>query len=914
VNLAARPDAGEGMAAGDVVNTTARLQSAAPVNGVLVGEATYRATRNAIDYREADPVEAKGKSRPIAVWEAVAARSRVMREAVSTAAPLVGRERELGLLRDLLVRVREESSPQLVTLVGVPGIGKSRLVHELMQVVEHGGVLTSWRRGRSLPYGEAVTLWALSEIVKAEAGIFESDSGEAAATKLHDAVERVVGPAEAGWVESHLRPLVGVDAAREAGGERSEAFAAWRRFFEGLAGQRPLVLVFEDLHWADDELLDFVDHLVDWAGRVPVLIVCTARPELLERRAGWAGGKLNATTLSLSPLSEDDTSRLLGALLERPVLPAETQQDLLARAGGNPLYAEQYAQLLLEGVESRELPVPESVQGIIAARLDRLPQHEKALLQDAAVVGKVFWLGGLLDGRSRVEVEGGLHALERKGFVQRARVSSVEGEPEYAFLHLLVRDVAYGQIPRAARAEKHRRTAAWIESRGRNEDQAETLAHHYLSALELVRASGAATGLEAELARRALRDAGDRAHTLYAFAAAARLYGQALELWPAEDPERGDVLARLGESLHLAEADGAVEVLEEAGAALAGAGDRSRAAEVEAVLAELWWLRGDNERCWAHVERAQELVRGDEELSASSARVLSTVSRYRMLRLEAEGAIAAGREAIEQAEALGLDEVAAAAWINVGAARSQRGDLGGIADLERGAELAAGIHSREALRGFNNLAVILEQQGDLRAAREAHRRACDLAEKLGGGPMLRFLRATDRWWAWNDGDWDESLRLADEFLAELELEEGASHVIEPNVRATRAFIRLARDDDDGALEDVLRGAEAARTSGADPDTLQVALTHLLRVQRETGRLAEAQLTARELLAESPLGRIYVALVELSFGADRLGLVSDTRDALDRFEPPSRWIDAARAVLDGEPAAAADTFSSIGSRP
>src|SRR5207247_9216994 len=282
-------------------------------------------------------------------------------EAVSTLAPLVGRARELAVLNELLVRVREESSPQLVTLVGVPGIGKSRLVHELMQAVEHGGVLTYWRRGRSLPYGEAVPLWALSEIVKAQAGILESDPSEDVERKLHEEVARVAPDArDAIWIESQLRALVSIaEPDNEPAGERrSEAIASWRRFFEGMAEQRPLVLVFEDLHWADDELLEFVDYLVDWATGVPILIVCTARPELLERRPSWGGGKLNATTLSLAPLTEADTSRLLGSLLERPLLPAETQQQLLVRAGGNPLYAEQYAQMLLEASDADAHPVP----------------------------------------------------------------------------------------------------------------------------------------------------------------------------------------------------------------------------------------------------------------------------------------------------------------------------------------------------------------------------------------------------------------------------------------------------------------------------------------------------------------------------------------------------------------------------
>ena len=244
------------------------------------------------------------------------------------------------------------------------------------------------------------------------------------------------------------------------------------------------MLVFEDLHWADDGLLDFIDHLVDWAGGVPILVVCTARPELLARRAGWGGGKPNAATLSLSPLDDDQTARLLAALLERSVLPAETQTALLQRAGGNPLYAEEFVRMVADRelvAGDEDLPLPESVQGIVAARLDALPDEEKTLLQDAAVIGKVFWLGAAagIGGLERAAAEESLHSLERKEFVRRERRPSVAGESEYAFRHLLVRDVAYSQIPRARRAEKHRLAGEWIERLGRPDDHAEMLAHHY---------------------------------------------------------------------------------------------------------------------------------------------------------------------------------------------------------------------------------------------------------------------------------------------------------------------------------------------------------------------------------------------------------------------------------------------------
>jgi class 3 adenylate cyclase len=494
VSLDARPSEGEGMASGDVVNTAARLQSAAPVNGVLVDETTYRATRAVIDYGAHDPLDAKGKSQPMEVREAIEARSRPgMDVAHGSRTELVGREHELGVLVDALRRVLQSRRSQLVTLVGVPGIGKSRLVHELSQVVESEPELITWRQGRCLAYGDGITLWALGEIVKAQAGVHEQDPPEEASAKVRGSVEEVLGgESDAAWVESHVLALIGLSEESDLGGDRrNEAFAAWRRFFEAMADRRPFVLVVEDLHWADESLLDFLDELVDWVTDVPLLVVGTARPELLERRPGWGGGKLNATTLAVEPLSDDETAVLMGALLDRPVLAADAQHALLERAGGNPLYAEQFAELFLEQGSAEALSLPETLQGIISARLDALPSDEKELLRDASVVGKVFWTGALR--RDPDEAGAALHSLSRKAFVRQQRRTSVEGESEFAFAHALVRDVAYAQIARSDRAERHRRTAEWIESLGRPEDHAEMLAHHWRSALELARAAGTET-------------------------------------------------------------------------------------------------------------------------------------------------------------------------------------------------------------------------------------------------------------------------------------------------------------------------------------------------------------------------------------------------------------------------------------
>ena len=376
-------------------------------------------------------------------------------------------------------------------------------------------------------------------------------------------MERLVADeAESRWLDAQLRPLVGAAPEDHAAGA-GEAFPAWRRLLEALAEPGPLVLVFEDLHWADDALLDFVDELVDGVGDVPLLVLATARPELLERRAGWGGGKPNAATLTLAPLAERATAQLVAALLKRPALEADHDQPLLARIGGNPLYAEQYARALIERGELVDLP--ETIHGIIAARLDALPLSEKQLLQDAAVAGKVFWVGALkaIGGHDRLESEEILRRLDRKQFVQRVRRSSVAGEVEYAFRHVLLRDVAYGQIPRAVRAEKHRRAAEWIESLGRVSDHAELLAGHYASALEYVRASGPA---EPELVRRAcvaMRAAGERALALSAFGSAAAFFADALALAAPDDPTRPRLLLQHARALFGLGSDG-IELATEA--------------------------------------------------------------------------------------------------------------------------------------------------------------------------------------------------------------------------------------------------------------------------------------------------------------------------------------------------------------
>jgi class 3 adenylate cyclase/predicted ATPase len=903
VRLDANPGAGEGMASGDVVNTAARLQSAAPVNGVVVDETTYRATRAAVDYEEAEPVEAKGKAEPIPVWEAVRAHSRLGIDVAHEArSRLVGRERELSAVRDAFDRARHARTPQLLTIVGVPGIGKSRLVYELRRIVDADPDIINWRQGRCLAYGDGVTLWALAEIVKAQAGVAEQDSPADVVEKLRNAAAEAVSETDVDWVESHLLALVGLAEETALGGNRrDEAFSAWRHFLEGLAEHRPLVLVFEDLHWADESLLDFVDELCDWITDVPLLVVGTARPELLERRPGWGGGKLNATTLALAPLTGDETAQVLGEALGTPVLPADIQAALLERAGGNPLYAEQFAELYRERGSTEDLPLPETLQGIISARLDGLGRDEKTLLLDAAVVGKVFWTGSL--GRDENDVTAAVHSLERKGFVRRQRRSSVEGQSELAFAHALVRDVAYGQIPRAERATKHRRVAEWIESLGRPEDHAEMRAYHWQAALELALAAGQPTEGLHERSRLALRDAGDRAARLNSYAAAAAFYDKALVYWP-DDIDRSRLLLEQARALVLAADERRIEALEVARDSLLASNDPAGAADAEALLAQVSWYRGDQEDVLEHVQEAERLVE-EAEPSVGVARVLAVSGRYRALAGDRNEGIRIARHALAMAEALSLDELRAHALVTIGTARFLGGEDGGQADVEQALEIALAIDSPVAATALNNLGVIASHT-DMSREFEFVQQSRTVAERLGDREAVRFSRGNSIFGLWSSGRWDEALAEANAFVAGSELR---PHYLEGLALQIRAEIRLGRGELKEALEDSDRALELSRRA-PDPQNLFPSLAQAARHRLKIGRLGEALEIAREFVAEAD--RLEVAppgYPQLTPYATELRLEEELRRIVDRV-PDGRYKDIAVADLDRDFTRAAELFASL----
>ena len=730
------------------------------------------------------------------------------------------------MLHGLYRRAVREESVQLVIVTGEPGVGKSRLVRELFSFVDRQPDLVGWRQGRCLPYGDGIAFWALGEIVKAEAGILESDGPETAAGKLAAAVEAVEErPAERGWLQAQLAPLVGLTSPEGRPTQRGEAFAAWRQFLEGVASHHPLVVVIEDLHWADAALLDFLEHLVAWSTGVPLLVVCTARPEMLERSVGWGAGARNATTLALPPLPDLHIAALGAALLDQAVMPAELQSLLLERAGGNPLYAEELLRLLTDqGLLTRrgravrlrndaEVPLPETVQALIAARLDTLAPGRKALLQDAAVVGQVFWSGALamMGGDDEAEVRAGLHELVRRELLRPVRRSSIEDQAEYGFWNALVRDVAYSQLPRAARADKHRRAAEWLEALApdRAEDRAELLAHHWLTALQYAQAAGQDTGTLAERARLALREAGDRTFSVNSFAAAARWYAAALERWPRDDPERPRLLLRLGEARLYAESAGG-ELLSEARDELLAAGDREAAAKAEARLGTLASWQGRYEQELAHGRRAVELLE-DAGPSPAKALVLANLANSLMFGDEVAETIRVGQQALAIAEPLGLVAEQVRALMPIGNARVADGDPGGVADLERAAELASEHNLPQVAVAYGNLASLVIPLGDLDRGFRLQASGREAAERFGLASTVSWLRTErllEHYWR---GRWQEALAGAEQRLAESEA--GSPSDADILCRFTRGWIRLARRDLPGALEDATAAADLGRLTG-----------------------------------------------------------------------------------------------------
>ncbi|MDQ6720983.1 MAG: AAA family ATPase [Candidatus Dormibacteraeota bacterium] len=475
---------GEALALGDVVNTASRLQISAPVGRLVVGEETRRSTRDTVRYEELSPLEAKGKREPLGVWLAVEAVAGPAERAMRTT-PFVGRDREFGLLESVWEGAIRENRPHLVTVIGPPGIGKSRLSREFATFVERGGGRAI--RGRCLPYDTRDVYGAFAEQVKKVAQIFGQERPETARGKLGEAVSRLFDEAERQEVTRCLSLMLGLGLDQPVDEQVLLLFSA-RRLVERLGIEQPTLLVFEDVHWADAEQLDLIEYLAMHVREAPVVLLAQTRPELLDGRPAWGTRVREQTTISLEPVSDTDAATLVGHLLgDDP--PPHPIARLVEVAGGNPLFLEELAAGLLEGADLAE-EIPTTVRAAIAARVDALFPHHRNVLLAASVVGKVFWRGAVHALGRTEAIDEALDALETRDLIRREPTSQVRSDVEFSFKNMVLRDVCYATLPRAERRTAHESVARYIERVAGEKDRelAWLLAHHWEAAGDLARA------------------------------------------------------------------------------------------------------------------------------------------------------------------------------------------------------------------------------------------------------------------------------------------------------------------------------------------------------------------------------------------------------------------------------------------
>ncbi|MGH9037497.1 MAG: AAA family ATPase [Acidimicrobiia bacterium] len=665
---------------GDAVNVAARLQTAAPLGGVLVGPETAASSARAIDYEPVEPLALKGKADPVAAALALGPAA-VRPDPGEAVLPMIGRDSELGLLRTTWERVRSERSPHLVTVLGAPGVGKTRLYREFAASVRaDGDRIVS---GRSFPYGESTGWGAFAQQLRTLAGIFETDSVAVAGGKLTSAVTALLPAGAAAVVAAHLAQMTGL--SEESTADKGALLLSARRLTEALALDRPTVLIFEDLHWADPTLFDLVESLAGRCRDVPLMVLVLARPELLDARPGWGGGLPSHTNLVLPELSLEDSRRLVSQLLPG-ISDPRVLERLVERAGGNPLFLEELSASLEERVAETAVELPTSVRATIAARLDALPGAERQLLLDASVIGRVFWGGALARlGTYPTDLSRLLDSLEARDFIRRERRSGIEGDEQFSFKHVLIREVAYGTLPRAARRQRHAAVARFFEELAGSyleEAGASLLAHHWQEAGD------------PEAAVRYLLIAAESAARAWAKGEAVGLLTQALDLIPESDAALRRTVRLRRATMRLEEAD-VVNAAAELDSLLPELTDRE---EVEGLVTRA--------RCAGLLHDAATVVFGEQAIElAKAGGHLDLIGPA--MSMVSMGANLAGRPA----ESLAIARQALEVW----PAGNRSSDLGfcmGIAGLasyylgrhdeaidfgRRGVDLAEEIHNGETL-------------------------------------------------------------------------------------------------------------------------------------------------------------------------------------------------------------------------
>ncbi|HLX35836.1 MAG TPA: adenylate/guanylate cyclase domain-containing protein [Candidatus Limnocylindrales bacterium] len=931
----------QGMVAGDLVNTASRLQSIAPPGTVLVGESTERSASSAIVFEPVGDQVLKGKEAPVPAYRAL----RVVAERGGRGrsdrieAPFVGRDNEFRLIKELVHATGKDRRARLVSITGVAGIGKSRLAWELNKYLDGIAERILWHAGRSPAYGEGITFWALGEMVRGRVGLLETDDEHTTRRKISAAVARWVPvESERSWIEGALLALLGFDTA--ATPSREELFSAWRTFFERIADTGTAILVFEDIHWADPGLLDFIDHILEWSRSVPILIVTLARPELLERRPTWGAGRRNFVALDLEPISDASMRELLEGLVTG--LPEPVVKAIVARADGIPLYAVETVRMLVaEGrlaevdgryrpvAEIEALAVPETLQELIAARLDSLETADRTVLQDAAVLGQSFTVGALaaVSGLDAAAVEGRLRTLVRRELVVLDTDPRSPEHGQYAFVQALIREVAYGTLSKRDRRSRHLAAARYFESLG-EEEIAGALAAHYLAAYRTSCGDDEAQALAAQ-ARIALKAAAARAASLGSYEQAASYLVEAIEV-TSDHAEAADLLERAGAAFgQAAEIDAAETHLRRAIAQRRESGDNLGAARAIGILGQ---ALGNGYRRREAIELLRPAVEefaglGDDPALAFLEHELA---RSQWLLGDGEGAIWLADRALARAERIDAVAQIADTMVSKGSIIAEGGRYHeGFALLEAGNRLAEelGLANTQA-RALLNIGASSFGRDPVLALDYA-RRALSLARRLGLRAQLDVAAGNALEAAARVGEWDwveiEGRQILDQEVAEAQrqsvlrgieevrafrgepvddlldehrrLVEGGENTAVSNYHGALAPARLAEGRFADAAADWVRSAELNATNEATD------LPKAARAWLWAGNRAEMERVARQfvdLRAHGPASAASVTTMRAATAGldgrrdESLALYAD---ALAKWSAAGLPIDRAMAAID-----------------
>jgi class 3 adenylate cyclase/predicted ATPase len=851
---------GQGMVTGDLVNTASRVQAAAEPGTVLVGDATRRASAAAIAYADAGERELKGKSEPVHLWQAlrVEAQRRGEGRSAGLEAPFVGRAAELRLVKDLFHASADERRARLVSVVGVAGIGKSRLSWEFEKYLDGLAGDVWWHRGRCLSYGDGVAFWALGEMVRGRARILEDDDAPTAVSKLREMLDLYVADEEErAWVEPRLLHLLGL--TERTAPDREDLFSAWRRLFERIAEQGPLVMVFEDLHWADEGLVAFVEYLLDWARHHPIFVITLSRPEIADRHPHFPGSTRSATTLPLDPLDDEAMDELLTGLV--PGLPDDLRTRLREAADGIPLYAVETVRMLrdrglLDQVgdevvlagDVTALQVPETLHALIASRLDGLPEAERRLLQDAAVLGKTFTRRGLaaLSELAEDEVEPLVTALVRKELLALETDPFSPERGQLGFLQALIQRVAYDTIARRDRKARHLAAAQYLAAdAGLDPDEiAEVIASHYLDAREADPDADDADDVRAQ-ARHWFTRAADRAASLAASLEAQRAFERAAGL-AAGEAERGLSLARAGElALMGGRLDEAEQLLREAIEILAAAGMPS-AASAEANLGELLFATERIEEAVSRLEGALRVYEAEAD-EAATATVSAQLARFLFFEGRGDDALPHVERALELSERLRLGPVIVEALINKALILDNRPNES-LGLMRQALALAeeSGL-DRGAVRACMNLGYLLSLVDREAEAMEVTVRGLAIARRRGDRVWERSLLTNLISSRIRTGQWDEAAQAA------TEIPDDGSIVTDPvqaYMQLDLAVLALRRGENERAAE--LAGPYASWRDSARVQARGVGVWARALVASASGRYAEVVAECAAALADEQI--------------------------------------------------------------